>query len=628
MPFRFLVLILLAILVTSCFYLYKEKTVAGGWGLALDDSWIHMVFARNLASGNGFSFNPHQPVSGATSPLWVFLMAAVFMLGIGPIWGAKLVGVVLLVGSCFFVYRITLRLTTDRHASLFASLVVALSPYLTWGALSGMETSLYTFLSIFGIWVHVRYLRSDGIRRYLPTVVFTLAGLARPECFLLLLFSWLDILIHNLRSRRRRLTGVRELLGYAMHPLLFVVITSPWFIFNYLTTGGFFPNTYGAKVGSGGLFGAISTGNLSAALTSLSIKPLYMFFISVMVLFKSSPVLLAFFAVGLFVVIRHYPRSDDDGLSLILPLAAILYAFGMGIFGHVHSLGQSHRYIHNLFPIFYLISSIGIFSVWPLLAGQLPQSRKERKAGAVFLVMTAALVIVILFGKALYLWIVNLIGPHTSLTHLYPRDLEFYWGNLIVSFLGISLMLLLLGLVILMAGSRNPLLRWKAVISPVVLAVILILMVSNSLSYAHFYALNVKNINDMHITLGKWLDDNTPQDALIALGDVGLITYTSQRRVIDVAGLMTPAIIPYQHQRGEEGILEYFQKVECPDYLIVYEDMYSGLRHMREHFQKVFEVQIENNTICGYPRMAVYAVRCGEPPADTGLGNAPPALEK
>jgi hypothetical protein len=628
MPLRFLVLILLAILVTSCFYLYKEKTVAGGWGLALDDSWIHMVFARNLASGNGFSFNAGEPVSGATSPLWVFLMAAVFILGISPIWSAKLVGIVLLVGSCFFVYKITLKLTSDRYASLFASLVVALSPYLTWGALSGMETSLYTFLSIFGIWVHMRYLRSDGIRRYLPTVVFTLAGLARPECFLLLLFSWLDILIHDLRSGRRRFTRPQELLGYVMHPLLFVVITSPWFIFNYLTAGGFFPNTYAAKVGSGGLFGAISTGNLSAAVTSLSIKPLYMFFITIMVLFKSSPVLLAFFALGLFMVIRHCPHSENEIPSLILPLAAILYPFGMGIFGHVHSLGQSHRYIHNLFPIFYLISSVGLFSVWPLLAGRLPLSRKERKAGAVLLATAAALVLVILLGKALYLWIVNLIGPHTSLTHLYPRDLEFYWKNLVDSLLGISLMLLLLGLVILMAGSRNPLLRWKALMSPVVLAVILIFMVISSFSYAHFYALNVKNINDMHMTLGKWVDDNTPEDAVIALGDVGLITYTSQRRIIDVAGLMTPEIIPYQHQRGEEGILEYFQKVECPDYLIVYEDMYSRLRDLKEHFQKVFEVEIENNTICGYPRMAVYAVRCDGPPADTHLGTAPPALEE
>ena len=27
-------------------------------GFPLDDSWIHQVFARNLATGHGFSFNP------------------------------------------------------------------------------------------------------------------------------------------------------------------------------------------------------------------------------------------------------------------------------------------------------------------------------------------------------------------------------------------------------------------------------------------------------------------------------------------------------------------------------------------------------------------------------------------
>jgi len=610
MPFRFFAIILLVVLVASCFYLYEEKTVAGDWGLALDDSWIHMVFARNLAGGHGFSFNPGEPVSGATSPLWVFLMSVIFILGTSPIWGAKFIGVILFMGSCFFVYRITLDLTSDKRSSFFASLLVVLSPYLTWGALSGMETALYTFLSTFGIWVHLKCFRAHGIKRYLPTLIFTLSGLARPECFLLVVFSWIDILIYDLRFRKGGIFTIRSISGYLLHPAIFLVMTAPYFLFNYETTHSFFPNTYAAKVGSAGLFGALSSGNLSAVITTLTVKPLYMLLISIMVLFKSNPLLSAFFVLGLFVMVKRYTDPTAEVSSLILPIATIIYPLGMGVFAHVLSLGQSHRYIHNLFPLFYIISTIGLFSVWRFQTGELVTSERMKRGATYILGAGALLIVCLLFGKPLFVWIVGLIGPHTALTHLSPGDLEFYWGNLVNGGLGISLMLVVAGFAVVAAHFKNMLLRWKSAISAVVLAALLIFMVASDFSYAHFYALNVKNINDMHITLGSWVDDNTPEEAVIALGDVGGITYTSQRRIIDIAGLMTPGIIPYQHQRGQEGILEYFQKVECPDYLIIYQDMYSRLLSLKEHFQKVFEVKIENNTICGYDRMAVFKVKC------------------
>ena len=40
----------------------------------LDDSWIHLQFARNLAEGRGFSYNPGVPVSGSTAPLWTLAL--------------------------------------------------------------------------------------------------------------------------------------------------------------------------------------------------------------------------------------------------------------------------------------------------------------------------------------------------------------------------------------------------------------------------------------------------------------------------------------------------------------------------------------------------------------------------
>ena len=40
-----------------------------------DDTFIHFQFAKHLVQGKGFSFNDGEPTYGATSPLWVLLLA-------------------------------------------------------------------------------------------------------------------------------------------------------------------------------------------------------------------------------------------------------------------------------------------------------------------------------------------------------------------------------------------------------------------------------------------------------------------------------------------------------------------------------------------------------------------------
>ncbi len=68
----------------------RQWQIAGTAGLSsfpLDDPWIHLHFARNLAEGHGFAYNPGVPVAGSTAPLWTLLLASVFaLLGPHPFW--------------------------------------------------------------------------------------------------------------------------------------------------------------------------------------------------------------------------------------------------------------------------------------------------------------------------------------------------------------------------------------------------------------------------------------------------------------------------------------------------------------------------------------------------------------
>ena len=51
----------------------------GRLGLPLDDGWIHLQFARNLAAGEGLAYNPGELVAGSTAPLWTALLSIGFL---------------------------------------------------------------------------------------------------------------------------------------------------------------------------------------------------------------------------------------------------------------------------------------------------------------------------------------------------------------------------------------------------------------------------------------------------------------------------------------------------------------------------------------------------------------------
>jgi len=53
-------------------------------GFPLDDSWIHLTYARNLAVHGQWAFQLGHPSAGSTAPLWTFLLALGFWLSLAP----------------------------------------------------------------------------------------------------------------------------------------------------------------------------------------------------------------------------------------------------------------------------------------------------------------------------------------------------------------------------------------------------------------------------------------------------------------------------------------------------------------------------------------------------------------
>src|SRR5512141_2244138 len=85
------VVIAFAALAAVLFYLIVSEMVYS-LGFPLDDSWIHLTYARNLAEHGEWAFRLGQRSAGSTSPLWTVLLSIGFLIGLAPYVWAYLLG--------------------------------------------------------------------------------------------------------------------------------------------------------------------------------------------------------------------------------------------------------------------------------------------------------------------------------------------------------------------------------------------------------------------------------------------------------------------------------------------------------------------------------------------------------
>jgi hypothetical protein len=58
------------------------------------------------------------------------------------------------------------------------------------------------------------------------------------------------------------------------------------------------------------------------------------------------------------------------------------------------------------------------------------------------------------------------------------------------------------------------------------------------------YRQDVTIINQEMVTAAHWIADNLPTDQLLAIHDIGAVGYFAPRPMLDIAGLVTPEVIP------------------------------------------------------------------------------------
>jgi len=511
----------LVIAALMAWYALRARAAAGEFGFPLDDSWIHVRFAQNLAAGKGFSFNPGQPAGLTTSPLWTLLLAAAYRLTHEYLFTAAVLNWALCSLLCVLVYYLALTIHPSRWLALTAAAAVAVTAPLPWWALSGMEPPLYAGLALLSILLHLRLRKARGLRALLPTVAMALATLARPELLVLFPLALLDRLFVSGWIEREPRPLRAWLTRLVLHSLVFAALLAPQFLYNHVVTGYWLPTSFYSKV-QPDFSQAQATGNWLILVGSA----FHELFAVLLMWAHNNLLLLVPFLLGLWLIMKQLRGPDRQYVSVLLPLLVILQPMSWAFAGGYRDpTYQSQRYMAHV-DVLYLV--IGVYGGW---------------------------------------WVTQRVGALRTRS----RQITCVAAVLLLS-------------LALQPEARNT------------------------------YARNVKNTTDMQVALGRWLRDNTPEDALLAVNDVGAIGVLAGRPVLDLQGLVTPEALAVRAERRRQvaasplppTAMVSFIRSRRADYVVIFPNWYGEFRYFSQLFTPVYDVGLDDNITCGAAEMTVY----------------------
>lgn len=211
---------------------------------AFDDLYISFRYAEHLADGHGLTWNVGQPpVEGYTNFLLVFVLAAIHRFGIDPLISIQVFNILLAVATAIPLAKLALSFFEDaqsvaaRAAAILTSLVYSANPYVWQNALSGLETTLFTFLIVWSLQL-LNTAEKRGGSYYPGFILALLATLTRPDG---ILFGLLASVIFMAFTSSRAKVFTTSLIGFVLPVVLYEIWRISYF-------GSPLPNTFYVKV--------------------------------------------------------------------------------------------------------------------------------------------------------------------------------------------------------------------------------------------------------------------------------------------------------------------------------------------------------------------------------------------
>lgn len=468
---------------------------AAGWflrGYITDDTYIHLRYAHNLIERGEFSFNPGQGSYGATSPLWIFGLAIFLKLGLPPFTTAWLLGALSGLGMILLFENILNRMPfPDSWKAGLLLLAVSDVWFLRW-TFSGMETPLATAFMVFLLWPLVTG-RDLGW------------GVTREKLWHRYL-GW----------------GVAAGLAGLVRPefMLLAPVALPWLLlFEYYRAG--------AVGGPSERSQARPHGPLLAAVTGwlLVVGPWLLY---------------AWNAFG-----RITPGTAAAKSSTAIPSIGMILEY---LFRSIQQLAATQGLLWMAVVVLVILVLIrnqqNLDIIWDEREYWVDKSNQSEKTAAgegpwsvwgptALIGIAATWFVVLLGGYAVkQVWIISRYVSPLAPVLLLAMALICEW---------------------LMNGLRvGP--RGRRAGSTVMIGGVLLTLLFNGwiffgqvVPHAQKFPVGVR---ECYLGMGQWLSQNTPEDAVIAALDIGAVGYASERRVLDLMGLVSPEILELGQKIG------------------------------------------------------------------------------
>lgn len=425
------------------------------------DTYIHYVFARNIAQGHWFQYNTGELSTGSTSPLWTVILGGLYRIGGGDnitLW-SKILSIIFLLGTIPLVYLITQHLFLNPKVSLLASLFWAVNPFAAYWAASAMETLFFIFLVLLSALLFEKVIKYKFEKRWRTIClgfVLGLTSLTRPEGIIASLIILALIFIKIFRLQTPAFKKVKILTNLFL-PL--IVIISPYYIFIYLNFQTIFTSSSISRL-------------LSARKVAFQTLGIYW---TPKVFFSLGKYYFAFlipFVFGFLKLIQGRDLVKSDNLQFF---SLIWLLFHFSFFTFIMPDIYVLRYTLPMMPFYFITCALGIKLLFDIF---------YKKRSRIFLIF----VIIFIF-----------ITLSENLFLLKKRYLQ---------------------------AKESP-------------------------------------VNVMYNT-GTWLKDNTPENSLIAAGEVQ-VAYYSGRKVLSLDGIIDGKATPYR--KAKSNMLPFLERYK-PDYIL------------------------------------------------------------
>ncbi len=512
------------VVVIAIYYLVGVWTSGGQAGVPLDDAWIHFTYARNLADYGELSFNKGEPSTGTTSFLWTLLLATGYLISKDPLWTSIVLNIALSALLIIVLYELGSEIYRGRIIGFIFALACALIGNLMWLTLSGMETILFLFLGFSALLFYSK-------ERYkLCGAALGALTLTRPEglCLVLILAitEWITV---REKTERRKIN-----FSLLIAPLICVMI---YFSINLLISGKFLTSTFEGRRW-------LAKQDLSVDLS-----------IAKMLSEKS----------GIFLILNRW-----------------VYHLRKYLFGLFSWINMPGKFLNNVFLSIFIIPILsGIYICALNFIKHLKETNTQRLKKLLFLPLAWVIIsyisldtnvfmdnlitIIVLYlffqlcllrafdsnivsiskiGTVMYVWFI---------LHNLMYAVLIPWKGHAGRYQAINLILVTFFLIAGIALVYKKIKDMKNIRSAILLnsvyyiAILLVTAtyVGSTIEWRDLYISSVLHINRVHVSTGKWINENIPKDAVLAAYDIGAIGYYSQREIIDLGGLVDPSSIRY-----------------------------------------------------------------------------------